>query len=170
MLRIPLLPPAEVAALQKTKAPIPYANGAQEGGVPGSPHAGVHDVSIHIRGRYDRLGEHVPRRFPEIVAGRQQTPITSGSGRLQLAQWLTRSDHPLTARVMVNRIWQQHFGEGIVRTPSNFGKLGQPPSHPALLDWLAREFVRGGWSIKHMHRLILRSATYQQSSEGAGDS
>jgi hypothetical protein len=167
MLRIPLLPPTELAARQKTKTPIPYANGAQEGGVPGSPHAGVHDVAIHIRGRYDRLGERVPRRFPEILAGRQQKPITSGSGRLQLAQWLTRPDHPLTARVMVNRIWQQHFGEGIVRTPSNFGKLGQSPSHSELLDWLAHEFVRSGWSIKHIHRLVMLSATYQQSCEAA---
>ncbi len=165
MLRIPLVPPAELEALQKKKAPIPYANGAQEGGVPGSPHAGTHDVPIHIRGRYDRLGPLVPRRFPEILAGREQKPITSGSGRLDLARWLAQPDHPLTARVMVNRIWQHHFGEGIVRTPSNFGKLGQPPTHPELLDWLALQFVRSGWSIKQMHRLILLSATYQQSSE-----
>ncbi len=143
MLRIPLLPPAELAAIRKQKPapPIPYANGAQEGGVPGSPHAGIHDVRIHNRGRYDRLGELVPRRFPEILAGREQKPIARGSGRLDLARWLTRPDHPLTARVMVNRIWHQHFGEGIVSTPSNFGKLGRPPSHPELLDWLAREFV-----------------------------
>jgi mono/diheme cytochrome c family protein len=165
MLRIPLVPPAEVEALKKTKAPVPYANGAQEGGVPGSPHAGTHAVRIHIRGRYDRLGPLVPRRFPEILAGREQKPIASGSGRLDLTRWLTRPDHPLTARVMVNRIWQHHFGEGIVRTPSNFGKLGQPPTHPELLDWLALEFVRSGWSVKQMHRLILSSAVYQQSSE-----
>ncbi len=165
MLRIPLVPPPEVEASKKTKKSIPYANGAQEGGVPGSPHAGTHDVHIHIRGRYDRLGPLVPRRFPEIVAGREQKPIAQGSGRLELARWLTRPDHPLTARVMVNRIWQHHFGEGIVRSPSNFGKLGQPPTHPELLDWLALEFVRSGWSIKHMHRLILLSSVYQQSSE-----
>ena len=113
------------------------ANGAQEGGVPGSPQAGLHDVRIHKRGRYDRLGELVPRRFPEILAGDKQTPITSGSGRLQLAEWLTRPDHPLTARVLVNRLWQYHFGKGIVRTPSNFGKLGDRPTHPELLDYLA---------------------------------
>ncbi len=170
MLCIPLLPPAELARRQpkpgdKSKPNIPYANGAQEGGVPGSPHAGVHDVRIHIRGRYDRLGPLVPRRFPEILAGREQRPIVHGSGRLDLARWLTRPDHPLTARVMVNRIWQRHFGEGIVRTPSNFGKLGRTPTHPELLDWLALEFVRSGWSIKHMHRLIMLSAVYQQSSE-----
>lgn len=164
MLRIPLVPPAEMEACKKAKKPIPYANGAQEGGVPGSPHAGTHDVHIHIRGRYDRLGPLVPRRFPEILAGRDQTPITKGSGRLDLARWLTRPDHPLTARVMANRIWQHHFGEGIVRTPSNFGKLGRPPTHPELLDWLALEFVRSGWSIKHIHRLILLSAAYQQSN------
>jgi hypothetical protein len=158
---------ADLDALKKSaQAAIDYANGAQEGGVPGSPHAGVHDVHIHIRGRYDRLGPVIPRRFPEILAGREQKPITSGSGRLDLARWLTRPDNPLTARVMVNRIWQHHFGEGIVRTPSNFGKLGRPPTHPALLDFLAHEFVRSGWSIKHMHRQIMLSAAYQQSSEG----
>jgi hypothetical protein len=165
MLRVPLLPAAEVKASKNSKATVPYANGAQEGGVPGSPHAGTHDVRIHIRGRYDRLGPLVPRRFPEIVAGREQKPITHGSGRLDFARWLTRPDHPLTARVMVNRIWQHHFGEGIVRTPSNFGKLGRPPTHPGLLDWLALEFVQSGWSIKQMHRLMMLSAAYQQSSE-----
>jgi cytochrome c553 len=165
MLRIPLVPPAEVETRKKAKKPIPYANGAQEGGVPGSPHAGVHDVRIHIRGRYDRLGPLVPRRFPEILAGREQKPITNGSGRLDLARWLTRPDHPLTARVLVNRLWQHHFGEGIVRTPSNFGKLGRAPTHPELLDWLALEFVRSGWSIKHMHRILMLSSAYRQSSE-----
>ncbi len=156
---------SEQAQLQKTlsEAP-PYCHGAQEGGVPGSPHAGVHDVRIHLRGRYDRLGEMVPRRFPEILAGAKQPPMRTGSGRVQLAEWITRPDHPLTARVMVNRLWQFHFGEGLVRTPSNFGKLGQPPTHPELLDWLAREFVRAGWSIKHMHRVLMLSAVYQQSS------
>jgi hypothetical protein len=132
--------------------------------VPGSPHAGTHDVRIHIRGRYDRLGEPVPRRFPAILAGDRQPTITQGSGRRELAEWLADPHNPLTARVMVNRIWQHHFGEGIVRTPSNFGALGERPTHPELLDWLAARFVAGGWSVKQMHRLILRSATYQQSS------
>ena len=91
-----------------------FANGTQEGGVPGSPHAGAHDVQLHIRGRYDRLGDTVPRRFPEVLAGAKQTPIASGSGRLELANWLTQPEHPLTARVMANRIWQFHFGEGLV--------------------------------------------------------
>ena len=83
---------------------------------------------------------------------------------MQLARWIASRDNPLTARVMVNRLWQQHFGEGIVRTPGNFGKLGQPPSHPELLDYLARMFVDCGWSMKAMHRAIMLSSAYQQSS------
>jgi hypothetical protein len=157
---------SEVRKLEQAPAALAYAHGAQDGGVPGSPHAGVHDVRIHIRGRYDRLGDLVPRHFPEILAGTRQESITSGSGRLQLARWLTRPDNPLTARVLVNRLWQHHFGEGIVRTPSNFGKLGVPPTHPELLDFLADQFVKSGWSIKQMHRLLMLSATYQQSSNG----
>jgi hypothetical protein len=151
--------------LQRTLGPPPaVAIGAQEGGVPGSPHAGTHDVRIHIRGRYDRLGEPVPRRFPAILAGDRQPTITQGSGRRELAEWLADPHNPLTARVMVNRLWQHHFGAGIVRTPSNFGALGERPTHPELLDWLAARFVAGGWSVKQMHRLIMLSATYQQSS------
>ena len=84
--------------------------------------------------------------------------------RRGFAEWLVAPDNPLTARVMVNRIWQHHFGEGIVRTPSNFGKMGDPPSHPELLDWLALEFVERGWSIKAMHRLMLTSEAYQMAS------
>jgi hypothetical protein len=86
------------------------------------------------------------------------------SGRLQLAQWLTSRENPLTARVMVNRIWLSHFGRGIVSTPSDFGINGVKPSHPELLDWLAGEFIRSGWSVKHLHRLIALSQTYQQQS------
>ncbi len=155
----------QIDALKKALPPVDYANGAEEGGVPGSPHQGVHDVRIHFRGRYDRLGDLAPRRFPEILAGANQEQITSGSGRLQLAEWLTRADNPLTARVMVNRIWQHHFGEGIVNTPSNFGKLGGRPSNLQLLDYLADRFVQSGWSVKEMHRLIMLSAAYQQSSD-----
>lgn len=148
--------------------PLTFANGVQEGGVPESPHDGIHDAHIHIRGSYARLGELVPRHFPVVLAGEKQAPLPSGtSGRQELARWLTSDTHPLTARVMVNRIWQHHFGQGIVRTPSNFGLLGERPTDPALLDWLAVQFVRNGWSIKKMHRLIMLSATYQQSSDGA---
>ncbi|MDE0737162.1 MAG: DUF1549 and DUF1553 domain-containing protein, partial [Pirellulaceae bacterium] len=85
--------------------------------------------------------------------------------RLQFAQWITRPDHPLTARVMVNRLWQHHFGQGIVRTPNNFGFKSAPPTHPLLLDWLAAEFVAGDWKIKRMHKLIMMSSTYRQSSQ-----
>ena len=88
---------------------------------------------------------------------------TSGR-RLAFARWLTQPGHPLTARVMVNRLWLLHFGEGIVSTPDNFGIAGAPPSHPELLDWLATEFVARGWSVKAMHRLILTSAAYRQAS------
>src|SRR5258708_8819158 len=88
------------------------------------------------------------------------TPPASGEStgrRRALAAWIASPENPLTARVMVNRIWQQHFGEGIVRTPNNFGKMGDPPTHPELLDWLATEFVQKGWSVKAMHRLIMNS-------------
>jgi uncharacterized protein DUF1553 len=120
---------------------------------------------VFIRGNWANPGEDAPKLFLRIIAGEQQTPVTKGSGRLELAEWLTRPDHPLTPRVMVNRLWQWHFGEGLVRTPSNFGKLGELPSHPELLDYLARQFVKQGWSIKSMHRLMMLSSTYQMGSE-----
>jgi mono/diheme cytochrome c family protein len=126
-----------------------------------------HDARIHLRGDPEKLGATVPRRVLEILGG-QAVPPGSGSGRLHLARWLTRPENPLTARVMVNRIWQHHFGTGLVKTPSDFGARGQPPTHPELLDWLAAEFMQSGWSIRHMHRLIMLSAVYrQQSSQGA---
>jgi hypothetical protein len=151
-------------ARARVERPVPVAHGLQEGGCPQSAHEGVHDAKVHVRGRYDRLGKVVPRRFPAVLAGEKQPAITQGSGRLELARWLADERNPLTTRVMVNRIWQHHFGEGLVRTPNNFGKLGQPPTHPELLDHLATEFVRSGWSVKAMHRAIMLSAAYQQSS------
>ena len=123
---------------------------------------------IFIRGSHHNLGEPVTRQFPVVLAGEQQAPITTGSGRLELARWLVSPDHPLTSRVMANRIWYWHFGEGLVRTPNNFGLTGEKPAHPDLLDFLAREFVRKGWSVKQMHRLIMLSSTYQTRSD-AGD-
>jgi hypothetical protein len=156
----------EMASLRKiTAEKIPVAHGLQEGGCPETPYVTPQDVKIHLRGRYDRLGKVVPRGFPAILKGPTVGPIT-GSGRLQLAQWLSSKENPQTARVMVNRIWQHHFGEGIVRTPNNFGKLGTPPTHPELLDYLAVQFMKNGWSIKSMHRTMMLSATYQQSSLG----
>jgi hypothetical protein len=158
----------DLADLAKNPPTPPgFANACQEGGCPKSDQEGVHDVRIHVRGRYDRLGPVVPRHFPEILAGNpaDQPPINQGSGRLQLAQWLVTPTNPMTARVMVNRLWQHHFGQGIVRSPSNFGKLGERPTHPELLDWLANSFIESGWSIKAMHRAIMLSAAYQQSSQ-----
>ncbi len=111
----------------------------------------------------------MPRGFPRILTGEHRSPITEGSGRLQLADWLARPDHPLTARVMVNRIWQHHFGEGLVRTPNDFGERGERPTHPELLDYLAARFVESGWSMKAMHRLIMLSSAYQQSSRADAD-
>jgi hypothetical protein len=119
---------------------------------------------VFNRGSPSRLGEEVPRQFLEVLAGPKREPFRHGSGRLELARAIVSPDNPLTARVMVNRIWQHHFGAGLVETPSDFGLRAEPPSHPELLDWLARRFMADGWSVKAMHRLILASATYQQGS------
>jgi cytochrome c553 len=127
------------------------------------------DVAIQEAGDPGQPGAVVPRRMPAFVKLPTEISIPSGtSGRLQLAQWLTHPDHPLTARVMVNRIWQHHFGRGIVATPSNFGTRGELPTHPELLDYLARYFVEHGWSVKQMHRLILTSKTWRLASEVSG--
>lgn len=122
------------------------------------------NARVHVRGSYKMLGEEVPRRVLQIVAGDSPPTIDgSSSGRLELARWLARDDHPLTPRVMVNRIWQKHFTQGLSRSVEDFGARGDEPSHPELLDFLARRFVESGWSIKAMHRLMLLSSTYQQS-------
>jgi hypothetical protein len=123
------------------------------------------EQKVFVRGDYNNPGEDAPKSFPAILARYDTKPAFQGSGRLQLAEWLTQPEHPLTARVMANRIWQWHFGEGLVRTPDNFGKTGEQPTHPELLDYLARQFVRGGWSVKAMHRLIMLSNAYQMSSD-----
>jgi hypothetical protein len=126
--------------------------------------AGGRNIRMHLRGNRFTLGDEVPRRFLQIIAGENQPPIeTQQSGRLELARWIASAENPLTARVMVNRIWQGHFGTGLVATSDNFGTLGEQPSHPELLDWLATQFVKSGWSVKAMHRQILLSSTYQQS-------
>jgi hypothetical protein len=156
---------AELEALKSATPPLPCAHGVQEGGPRFSLFPGIRDARIHVRGSYDQLGKPVPRHFPRVLTGDPQPAISLGSGRLELARWVVSAANPLTARVMVNRIWQHHFGEGIVRTPSNFGRLGTPPTHPELLDLLARRFVESGWSVKAMHRLILLSAAYQQASQ-----
>jgi hypothetical protein len=119
---------------------------------------------VFKRGSASRLGDEVPRQFLEIISGPKRAPFQNGSGRLELARAIASPNNPFTARVMVNRIWQHHFGAGLVKTPSDFGLRAEPPSHPELLDWLARRFIAEGWSVKAMHRLILSSAVYQQSS------
>ena len=125
------------------------------------------DARVQIKGEPTRLGAEVPRRFPEVLGGHRlpEDVAASGSGRLQLARWIASPENPLTARVIVNRIWQRHFGTGLVASASDFGLRGEEPTHPQLLDWLAGELIRSGWSIKHLHRLILSSRTYQLSSE-----
>jgi cytochrome c553 len=140
------------------------AEAATDGGTPGGLFPGIQDVPIHIRGSYTRLGPVVPRRMPVFFSGEQQSPIVQQSGRRELANWVASKNNPLTARVIVNRVWQWHFGTGLVATPNNFGLLSEPPSHPALLDWLAARFIEEGWSLKTLHRRILLSATYRQSS------
>jgi hypothetical protein len=142
----------------------PLAMAVQEGGTPGGLFPGIQDVPIHIRGSYTRLGRVIPRRLPQFFAGYSQPAITKGSGRHELARWVASKENPLTARVIVNRVWQWHFGEGLVRTPNNFGMRSEPPTHPELLDWLAVQFVRDGWSLKKLHREIVLSNTYQQAS------
>lgn len=144
----------------------PAALAVSEGGVPGGLFPGIQDMPIHIRGSYTRLGSVVPRRMPGFLAGENQPAITRGSGRRELAAWVASSANRLTARVIVNRVWAWHFGQGLVRTPNNFGLMSEPPSHPDLLDWLATRFVEDRWSLKKLHGRNMLSATYRQSSNG----
>jgi cytochrome c553/mono/diheme cytochrome c family protein len=126
----------------------------------------VKALAVHIRGSHLKLGAAIPRGVPQVmtVANRRVEFPERSSGRLEFARWLASAEHPLTARVMVNRIWRWHFGAGLVASTDNFGSLGERASHPELLDWLARRFTAEGWSVKAMHRLIMNSAAYQQSS------
>jgi len=119
------------------------------------------DAKIQRKGDPQNLGETVRRGFLTILGGEKLTEDCKGSGRLELANWIADAKNPLTARVMANRIWQYHFGKGIVQTPNDFGARGKVPTHPDMLDWLASRFVESGWSIKSMHKLIMMSRTYQ---------
>jgi hypothetical protein len=151
--------------LQKALLPAPpTALAVQDGGTPGGLFPEIGDVPIHRMGRYDQLGPKVARRLPAFFCGSDQMPIPTGSGRMELARWIASRDNPLTARVIVNRVWQQLFSQGLVRTPNNFGMLGERPSHPELLDWLARRFIEQGWSLKQLVRTIMLSSVYQQSA------
>ena len=122
------------------------------------------DLKVHIGGSKDKLGEPAPRRFLQILSKGDPPPFRKGSGRLELAEAIADPGNPLTARVMANRLWLHHFGRGIVGTASNFGRLGDRPTHPLLLDYLASRLVSSGWSLKSLHREIMLSATYALSS------
>jgi mono/diheme cytochrome c family protein len=128
------------------------------------------DEHVHIRGSHKNLGEIVPRRFLEVLGGSDASTHDTGSGRLELARRMVDpAANPLTPRVLVNRLWKHHFGDGIVKTTDDFGAMGQKPSHPELLDWLAAELVARGWSQKAMHRLMVTSSTYRMVSTPQGD-
>ena len=152
---------AEVERLKKASPPAPpYAMAVDE--------AEIVDLPVHIRGSHLNLAEKPePRGFLKVTDHLVPPPPVAGgaSGRLELARWITHPEHPLTARVIVNRVWHWHFGRGIVDTPSNFGAIGSEPTHPELLDWLARRFVESGWSLKNLHRDIMLSSTYRLSSD-----
>jgi len=122
------------------------------------------DSPVFLRGDPGNKGPIVQRHFLEVLAGANRPAFTNGSGRLDLAWAIASKDNPLTPRVMINRIWLHHFGEGFVSTPDDFGMTSEPPSHPELLDYLASRFIEDGWSIKKIHRLIMLSSVYQESS------
>ncbi len=177
----------------KNEAPKPImvlavTEGAKYGEVKGD--GKPRNLFVQIRGNYLTPGEEAPLVLPRIIAGENQTSLISvvndapkveanqtrygssraNSGRLEFGRWLADNKNPLTARVIVNRVWQHHFGEGLVRSSDNFGKLGDRPSHPELLDWLASKFMEEGWSLKKLHKLILSSAVYQMGSNVGAES
>ncbi|MCG3160012.1 MAG: hypothetical protein JMDDDDMK_01044 [Acidobacteria bacterium] len=146
----------EIDNINKTRPKLlPAAMGVTDKADAGQAH-------LLKRGDWRSKGEEVEPGLPQVLTGDANLDLKKR--RRQLAEWIASADNPLTARVAVNRIWQYHFGKGIVKTPSDFGATGDHPSHPELLDWLATEFIRRGWSWKAMHRLILLSNTYRQSS------
>lgn len=153
------------AELQKQLAALEANGPAAVDRVHALHDTGSSDMAVALRGNLRREGEVAPRRFLRILEGPAPRLFSDGSGRRELAAAVVNPQNPLTARVFVNRVWLHHFGDGLVRTPDNFGSLGEPPTHPELLDWLASEFVAHGWSIKQLHRLIMTSQTYQLSSQ-----
>ena len=149
---------AVVTDLQASMPELPSAMGVQEGDIA--------NLAVHIRGSYLTLGKVVPRRLPDLFAGTQQASFdTSTSGRLKFANWIASTDNPLTSRVIANRIWRWHFGQGLVGTTDNFGNLGERPVNQPLLDWLALELEHRQWSIKALHRTIVTSSSFAMSSQ-----
>jgi hypothetical protein len=147
----------QLAQYEADGTPKALAMGVREGRLAG-------DSRLYVRGELDQPGETVPRGFPQVLAA-EQPDIREGSGRRELARWIASKDNPLTARVMVNRVWLHLIGRGLVPTPNNFGASGLPPSHPALLDYLAVSFVEKGWSVKKLIRAIVLSRAYQLSAQ-----
>jgi len=146
-----------LSELEKASPELPSAMGVADS----SPV----NLAIHLRGSTERLGAVVPRGVPKVLSRQWSKPFPEKtSGRIELAEWLASDQNPLTARVIVNRVWRWHFGSGIVPSVDNFGLLGEKPTNPELLDWLAAEFIRNGWSLKKLHRLILTSETYRRST------
>jgi hypothetical protein len=124
------------------------------------------DEYVFLRGNYKTPGETAPRHPPAVVGGDTASATANGADRLRLARQIVGPSDPLAARVIVNRLWQHHFGAGLVRTPDDFGRMGESPTHPELLDYLACELIRNGWSLKHMHRLLVLTSTYRMASHG----
>ena len=166
----------QIAEAQSTKGyALPLAPGALDATLEVKAAIGTHgsrivyedkakDMAVEIRGNPNKLGPVVPRRFVSVLSPDSPKNFSRGSGRLELAQCMFDESQPLLARVLVNRIWKQHFGIGLVETPSDFGRQGERPTHPELLDDLARQFIASGWSLKGLHRQMILSATYQQVS------
>ena len=148
----------EAKQLEAATPDFPRAMGVSEG-------AEIADAPIHLRGSHWTLGEKAPRGFLQVLGNALPAALgPNESGRLQLARWMTAKEHPLTARVIANRLWGWHFGRGIVPSVDNFGRLGEKPTDQPLLDWLALRFVEDGWSMKAMHRTLMLSSTYRMSS------
>lgn len=148
---------SQLALYEADGTPRPLAVGVREGRL-------IADSRLYVRGELSQAGERVPRGFPQVLTT-QPPAIAGGSGRRELADWMASKDNPLTARVMANRVWLHLVGRGLVPTPDNFGASGQPPSHPALLDYLAGTFADNGWSVKKLIRAIVLSRTYRLSSQ-----
>jgi hypothetical protein len=147
----------ELAVLKKAMpADYPFLHGIRDADKPANS-------KIHIRGDDKNLGPEVPRHFLSVLTEGEPQPFTQGSGRLEFAKAI--SQHPLAARVMANRLWLGHFGQGIVRSPSNFGQLGERPTHPELLDYLSTRLIESGWSLKTLHREIMLSSAYAMSTK-----